>query len=391
MRKIAVTSGNPREIAVYEDGKLCEYLIDDAQSGAADQIILGKVVRVVSGMQAAFVEIGQEKNGFLPFKEASDTFMQSPLREGMRVPVQIKREAHGQKGAYLTRDVTLCGAYVILMPMNRFVGVSSRIESEELREELRAFGRALAQDCFGLVMRSSCAEAAPALIESEIEALLEQWRDTADRINFAPAPSVVYQPGTALDGVLRDYSPRGIDEIITDDASLAQKLCKQYTVANRAPLLCDIHAQRDKALNRLVWLKSGASLVIDQCEAMTVIDVNSGKFTGKKQLRDTLLATNLEACAEIARQLRLRAIGGIIVIDFIDMQTEEDREAILTALQEALQNDRAKTVVHGFTSLGLLEMTRRRTRPSLRETITSQCPACHGSGRRLTVKEEKHG
>lgn len=112
MRKIAVTSGNPREIAVYEDGKLCEYLIDDAQSGTADQIILGKIVRVVSGMQAAFVEIGQEKNGFLPFKEASDTFMQSPLREGMRVPVQIKREAHGQKGAYLTRDVTLCGAYV---------------------------------------------------------------------------------------------------------------------------------------------------------------------------------------------------------------------------------------------------------------------------------------
>lgn len=391
MRRIDVTSGSPREIAVWEDGKLCEYLTGDEQASAADTVILGRVVRVVNSMQAAFVDIGQEKNGFLPLKEKSGTFAAQPLREGDRIAVQIKREAHEQKGAFLSRDITLCGTHVILMPLNRYVGVSSRIESDEMKAELRAFGRELAQNRFGLVMRASCPSASPESVEEEVNELCRKWDEVQKAIIASPAPSVVYKPGNALDAVLRDYAPRGIDEIVTDDAALAKTLAGTYPVTERAPIAEDIHAQRDKALSRFVWLKSGGSLVIDHCEAMTVIDVNSGKFTGKRQLDDTLLAINLEACGEIARQLRLRAVGGVVVIDFIDMKSDSDRDKVRAALESALANDRVKTVVHGFTSLGLMEMTRKRTRSSLRETMTVPCSQCRGNGVRPADKEDTHG
>lgn len=391
MRRIDITSASPREIAVWEDGRLCEYLIDDEQAGAADTIILGRVVRVVSGMQAAFVDIGQEKNGFLPLKEKSMTFDGQPVREGDRVPVQIKREAHEQKGAFLSRDITLCGMYLILMPMNRYIGVSSRIESDELKSELRAYGKELSQGRFGLVMRAACEHASAESVAEELDVLCRRWEQVRRDIIAAPAPSVVYRQGTVLESVLRDYAPRGIDEIVTDDAALAQKLAASFPVTERAPMIEDIHVQRDKALGRFVWLKSGGSLMIDHCEAMTVIDVNSGKFTGKRQLDDTLLAINLEACGEIARQLRLRSVGGVIVIDFIDMKTDADREKVRAALESALADDRAKTVVHGFTALGLMEMTRKRTRPSLREVMTVPCSHCCGNGVRLADKEDIHG
>lgn len=371
MRRIDVMGASPREIAVWEDGQLCEYLLDDETAGAADTIILGRVERVVSGMQAAFVNIGQEKNGFLPLKEKSRTFDGQPLREGTRVPVQIKREAHELKGAFLSRDITLCGVYVILMPLNRYIGVSSRIEDEQLRESLRAFGQDIAQNRFGLVMRSACEHASPEAVEEEVGALCLVWEKVRADIIAAPAPSVVYRQGTALDAVLRDYAPRGIDQIVTDDPALARRLKEAYTVTEQAVDPAELHAQRDRALGRFVWLKSGGSLMIDHCEAMTVIDVNSGKFTGRKQLDDTLLAINVEACAEIARQLRLRSVGGVVVIDFIDMKSDADRDRVRAALEEALAGDRVKTVVHGFTSLGLMEMTRKRTRPSLREMMTA--------------------
>ena len=219
MRRIEVASGKQQEIAVFEDGRLCEYFLDDGE-GATDAIILGRVARVVKSMNAAFVEIGQEKNGFLPLGEKNDTFTAAPLREGMRIAVQVKREAHEQKGAFLSRDITLCGVYVILMPFNRHVGVSSRIGDEAARDRLRAFGRELADGQHGLVMRKAAENAPEEAIIAETGELLERWESIRSRIATAPAPSVLYQAESLLDSVLRDYAPRGIDEIVTDDHAL---------------------------------------------------------------------------------------------------------------------------------------------------------------------------
>lgn len=390
MRRIEVASGKQQEIAVFEDGRLCEYFLDDGE-GATDAIILGRVARVVKSMNAAFVEIGQEKNGFLPLGEKNETFTAAPLREGMRIAVQVKREAHEQKGAFLSRDITLCGVYVILMPFNRHVGVSSRIGDEAARDRLRAFGRELADGQHGLVMRKAAENAPEEAIIAETGELLERWESIRSRIATAPAPSVLYQAESLLDSVLRDYAPRGIDEIVTDDHALAVKLAAEYAVSERTPDTDEIRRQRDKALERFVWLKSGGSLMIDQCEALTVIDVNTGKFTGKRMLDDTIREINIEACAEIARQLRLRAVGGIIVIDFIDMKREEDRDDVLRALKAACAEDRVATYIQGYTATGLVEMTRRRSRQSLREQLTLPCSCCHGSGRRIVTKEESHG
>ena len=390
MRRIEITSQMPREIAVYEDGKLCEYLLDDGEGAGTDAVILGRVERVVKGMNAAFVNIGQEKNGFLPLNEKSESFSSAPLREGMRIAVQVKREAHEQKGAFLSRDITLCGVYVILMPLNRYIGVSSRIEGEGQRSRLRSFGREIADGRFGLIMRLASANAPEEAIVEEIDGLLSQWQIIQQDILAKPAPSVIYQPDSFLGGILRDYSPRGIDEIVTDDAAMIASLRNDYTVRECEPDIDEMHRQRDKAFERFVWLKSGGSLIIDQCEAMTVIDVNSGKFTGKRLMDDTILQLNIEACAEISRQLRLRAIGGVIVIDFIDMKREEDKAKVLEALSEACAADRVVNYVHGFTTLGLVEMTRRRSRQSLREQLTVPCSCCNGSGR-IIPKEESHG
>lgn len=387
MRVIKVSDVSPREIAVYEDGKLCEYILDDTASDA-DAIILGRVERVVPGMKAAFVNIGQAKNGFLPMEEKGHTFSADPLRDGMRVAVQVKREAHGEKGAFLSRDITLCGTYAILMPMNRYIGVSARVEDEEEKKRLRELGAEIAQGNFGLVMRNTAAEATEEVVREEVAQLLTQWQELKQKILVAPVAGVVWKPQTQLDSLLRDYAGK-IDMIETDSTDMAGQLDAGYNIHIGPIDTAEIRRERDKALSRHVWLKSGGSLMIDHCEAMTVIDVNTAKFTGKKLLEDTVTGINIEACAEIARQLRLRNVGGVVVIDFIDMAQIENRERVQQALQQALAADRVKTVVHGYTSLGLMEMTRKRTRQSLRESLTKACPHCHGEG--IIFKEETNG
>lgn len=390
-REIYVQAGMPREIAVVEDGRLVEYLRDEQATSAAETIYLGKVDRVVPGMNAAFVDIGQEKRGFLPLEEKSSTAPGQKLQSGTRIPVQIKREAHDHKGAFLTRDVTLCGQYVILMPMNRYVGVSAKVTDGGERRRLQRLGQALAGEEFGLVMRTAALQAPEEAIEEEASALWETWQQILRDAAVAPVPSVIWQGGSLLEGVLRDYRPRGIDRVVTDDASCApafQGACPVEEAEAGLMARAGLIAQRDKALGRFVWLDSGGSLVIDQCEAMTVIDVNTGKFTGKRLVKETIRQLNLEACGEIARQVRLRNLGGVIVIDFIDMADAADRAAVQEALAEAFRRDRIKTVLHGFTSLGLMEMTRKRARRTLRDEWTTPCRLCGGTGR---VKEEAHG
>lgn len=392
MREIYIKSGAIREIALVEDGKLCEYLRDD--SNATEAIYAGRVERIVPGMKAAFVDIGQEKNGFLPLEERSQTAALSKLQTGDTVLVQVKKEAQGTKGAFLTRDLTLCGEYVILMPMNRYVGVSSRIEDEAVRKALMNLGKEISNGTHGLIMRNAAMNASEEDIRAETDELMSVWTCLRNAAPTAHVPSMIHQPRTQLDSLLDDYKHRGIDRIITNDVILVNQLegIAPVTIATDELMhIARLDHQRDKALQRHVWLDSGASLVIDPCEAMTVIDVNTAKFTGKRDLGETILKTNLEACKEIARQVRLRNLSGIILIDMIDMDLPEHHQQVLEALRQAFANDRVKTVIHGFTSLGLIEMTRKKSRMPLRDEWTKPCHACHGSGCEMLNKEEQHG
>lgn len=394
MREIYIKGGHVREIALVEDGKLCEYLLDDAATAEAEAIYVGRVERIVPGMKAAFVDIGHEKNGFLPLEERSQTAAVPKLQTGDSVLVQIKKAAQGTKGAFLTRDITLCGQRVILMPMNRYIGVSSRIEDENARKALVSLGKSIADGRFGLIMRNGAMEAAKQDVYAEVDELCSAWAEIQAKAPTAHVPSLIHSPRTQLDSLLDDYRPRGIDRIVTNDETLGTALehIAPVTIAKDEMMtIARLEHQRDKALQRHVWLDSGASLVIDPCEAMTVIDVNTAKFTGKRDLEQTILKTNLEACKEIARQIRLRNLAGIILIDMIDMEAAEHRQQVLEALQDALKADRVKTVVHGFTSLGLIEMTRKKSRIPLRDAWTRPCHACRGTGREMLNEEDHHG
>lgn len=390
MREVRIKAGDMPEIAVVEDGCLVEYLRDDQANHDAETIYLGKIERIVSGMDAAFVNIGQKKNGFLPLKEKSQTFRHEGLQCGDRVLVQVKREAHEQKGAFLSRDVTLCGQYVILMPCDRYIGVSAKIEGEK-REALKQLGRALADDRFGLVMRTAAAEASETLLTEETETLWEKWQTIMKKAATAPAPSVIFEEVSLLDAVLRDYAPRGIDAIVTNDERLRHQFDGTYPVVwtEEDPMEKDhLLQQRNQALGRLVPLPCGGNLVIDECEALTVMDVNSARATGTKMAEENICKVNIQACEEAARQMRLRNLGGIVIIDLIDMQPES-RSVVEDALKQACLKDRVKVVVHGFTSLGLMELTRKRQRRTLRDEWTETCTHCQGSGRKQ-IKEEKH-
>ena len=373
MREIYIRNDNGLDIAVVEDGQLVEYLPAD-EDASAEAIYLGRVERVMPGMKAAFVNIGQERAGFLPLEERNTRDLPK-LQTGMSVLVQVRKEAHDEKGAFLSRDISLCGEYVLFSPLNRMAAVSSRIVKEKHRKALKELAREISGDEFGLIMRTASKNADEAAIRAEVEELHTRWECICKAAPTAHVPSVLHQPRTTLDLVLADYHPRGIDRICINGAELTQKLSAYAPVTVMGDNLFDvarISTQVLKALDRRVWLESGGNLVFDPCEAMTVIDVNTAKFTGKTALADTVLQTNLEACAEIARQVRLRNISGIIIIDMIDMIAREHHHAVLEALNKAFTADRVKTVVHGFTSLGLVEMTRKRTRPTLREVYKKE-------------------
>ncbi len=373
MREIYVRKADGLNIAVVEDGKLVEYFpADDAPSTEA--VILGKVERIMPGMKAAFVQIGQEKCGFLPLEERNCPQLPK-LQTGMPVLVQVRKEAQGVKGAFLSRDINLCGEFVLFSPMNHMIAVSSRITRERHRKALKELAKEIAGDEFGLIMRHAAHGAEESLIQAEVEALRDQWEAIRKAAPTAHVPSVLHQPRTTLELVLADYHPRGIDRICVNDASLVSQCADCAPVQVMGDDLFEvarISNQLQNALERRVWLASGGNLVFDPCEAMTVIDVNTAKFTGKTALADTVLQTNLEACGEIARQVRLRNLSGIIIIDMIDMVSRAHQQAVLDALNNAFAADRVKTVVHGFTSLGLVEMTRRRSRPPLREMLKKE-------------------
>ena len=360
----------PGFCAVTEDEMLVEYVPEDNEQQYGD-ILIGKVDRLMAGLNCAFVDIGRKKNGFLALEELSKSFQSDKLRSGKKCTVQIKKEETGAKGAFLTRDITLPGTFVILMPMNRYVGVSGRITDEAVRERLKLTGKEIAGNRFGLVLRKAAEKADIGDVRREAEALYEQWQDIEKEAASGGNPGKILHSGRMLERLKEDYSLTGTALVREEDA-----------------IPHEIADQLRKAMERTIRLPGGGNIVIDRCEAMTVIDVNTASFSGAGSKQQTILETNLEACPLIAQQIRLRNISGIILIDFIDMDSKSDRSLVTNELSECFRNDRIKTVIHGWTSLGLLEMTRKRTRASLYEELSVPCADCEGKGYRIREQKE---
>lgn len=395
-KKIFANCIDPEEMraAIVEDGKLVELFVDRLwDSQRTGDIYKARVDSVLPGMNAAFVDLGQGRNAFLYLAEAKGL----KIEKNQELVVQISRAARKGKGARVTTRISLPGRYLVLVPGGTDVGVSRKVPSEE-RERLRVLGRKIRPEGFGLIVRTAAVGTDEEFLLKDVSELLSTWREIEHEASMQNAPCLLYQDMGLLGKVIRDELDESVTEIITDSEeefqaalNYVERFCakgnqpKVFLHRGKMPLfeMYGIEKEIATALDRKVWLHSGAYLVIDQTEALTVIDVNTGKYVGDKDLRKTVLTTNMEAAEEIARQLRLRAIGGIVVIDFIDMESEDDQKALLERLDDVFRSDRCKAKVFGLTRLGLVELTRKRARSDMRSTFTRGCPFCGGTGQVL--------
>lgn len=368
------TEAEKRRIALLEDSRLLEYYEEAAdEENLIQAILVGRVERVLPDIKAAFVRIGLKQNGFLPLREAESyhrTSGNEALMSGQEIIVQIKKAPKGGKGAFLTRDVALAGQYVLLMPCNRFVGLSKRIEEAGERRRASELGNAIAAERFGLIVRHAALYAREEDVRAEAEDLWQRWQTLRERAACTRAPAFLWREPSVSEVLTRDYSGRH-SIVRCDIPEETERLWNAFRVDEQ---VC-------QALARRVDLPNGGSLIIDEREALHTIDVNSGRAVKAAAGMSLALEENLAAVDEIARQIRLRNLGGIILVDFIDMDTEKERAQVLEAMQAALQDDRVKNVIHGFTHLGMLEMTRKRTSDSLRDALTIPCSACCETGR----------
>ena len=405
---------NQIRLAVIENNRLCEiYYERGTQAKLAGNIYAARVQNVLPGMNAAFVDIGLRKNGFLyagdicfdtrDQQELKDrlesTRIEKMLRPGQSIVVQVVKEPGGSKGPRVSGSITLPGRLSVLLPTIRYAGVSKKITDPAERDRLFAIAQRLSETHgAGVIIRTAGEGASQEQIESDYARLLRMWADIEKRAKHSAQPHLIQPDGDLALRAVRDMLDDSVSAIRTDDAALFESLCEwartltpEYAdrisiYEGEMPLfdLMRVDHQLEQAFMRQVNLKSGGNLVIDETEAMTVIDVNTAKFTGKKSLSETVFHLNCEAAEEIARQLRLRDIGGIVLIDFIDMETPQEREALLEHLREALKADRNRTNVLGMTALGLVEMTRKKVRQPLSKQLMRDCSSCLGSGREWT-------
>jgi ribonuclease G len=404
-------------VALLEEGVLAELYIERTKDrGIMGNIYKGKVVKVLPGMQAAFVDIGLEKAAFLYVsdvygrvedyeemvfpREEMPLYLNPPsqiedlLSEGQEVVVQVSKEPLGTKGTRITSHITLPGRYLVYMPTVDHVGVSRRIKDDKERKRLRDILQAIKPPSGGFIVRTASEGADPDEIRNDMDFLLRIWSNIQKKRENAPAPSLIHSDLSMVLRVIRDILSPQVNRIIIDSKEEYENILsfintympkQKYEITlyeNREPTFdaYGIEVEIDKLLGRKVWLKSGGYIVIDMSEALVAIDVNTGRYVGKRNLADTILKTNLEAAKEIAYQLRLRNIGGIIIIDFIDMEREGDREKVYQALEEAIRKDRQKTNIFKISELGLVEMTRKRTRENIARILSEPCPYCEGAG-----------
>jgi ribonuclease G len=398
----------PREtrVAVVAAGVVQELLIERARGrGLVGNIYMGRVARVLPGMQSAFIEIGLERAAFLHVadiwenKEPSRP-IEKILAEGSPILVQVVKDPIGSKGARLSTQISLAGRLLVYLPVlskaDPHIGISQKIEDEGGRAQLRDRLKELlpADEKGGFIVRTLAEAASEEELAADLAYLRQLWATIRGRSHGAKPPELLYQDLSLAQRVLRDMVGAETRHVLVDSRENHQKLvafAQRYMPQLASRLehyggeralfeLYNVEDEIEKALSRRVELKSGGYLIIDQTEAMTTIDVNTGGYVGSRNFDDTIFKTNLEAAQAIGRQLRLRNLGGIIVLDFIDMQSEEHRAAVLEEFKRALARDRTRVTVNGFTALGLVEMTRKRTRESLAHVLCEPCPTCSGRG-----------
>ncbi|AXR08106.1 ribonuclease G [Salinimonas sediminis] len=411
---INVTPSESR-VALIENGILQEIHVErHTKKGLVGNMYRGKVSRVLPGMQAAFVDIGLEKAAFL---HASDIVVHNELvgevsasqmqkqdirelvREGQEIVVQVVKDPIGTKGARLTTDITIPSRYLVFMPSVTHVGVSQRIEDESERERLKTLVQEFCDEEGGFILRTAAEGVSKTELSQDAAFLRRLWNKIQQRMKKKKS-NVLYEDLPLARRVLRDFVGTELDRIRIDSKLSYQELIeftKEYVpelnnkldyYRGERPIfdLYDVENEVQRALERRVDLKSGGYLIIDQTEAMTTIDINTGAFVGHRNLEETIFNTNIEATLAIARQLRLRNLGGMILIDFIDMVEPDHKRRVLHSLEVATAKDRAKINIHGFTSLGLIEMTRKRTRESLEHVLCGDCPVCKGRGTVKTIE-----
>ncbi len=408
-------------VAIVENGIVQELHIERTlERGLVGNVYLGKVVRVLPGMQSAFIDIGLERAAFLHVADLQggngsarsegrpDTPpvpIERQVFEGQTLTVQVIKDAIGSKGARLSAQVSIAGRMLVFLPHDKHIGISQKIGSHELREQLRARVQALAtanpeDQGGGFILRTNAEEASDEELAEDIAYLRRAWALVRERAQRSPPGTLLHQDLSLAERVLRDLVNEATQTIRIDsrlqfdalkafgDTYMPRALAKLELYRGERPIfdLFGIEEEIARALSRRVDLKSGGYLIIDQTEALTTVDVNTGGFVGARNFDDTIFKTNLEAAGALARQLRLRNLGGIIIADFIDMTREDHQQAVLAELRKQLARDRTRTTVSGFTQLGLVEMTRKRTRESLAHMLCEPCPTCEGRGQVKTAR-----
>ncbi len=406
---------NEMRMAFLENGVLVEFFIERKNDkNMVGNIYKGRVARIVPGMDAAFVDIGLEKSAFLyvgdimldkaMYEEYEDSDLVFPveineriegvLEEGQELIVQVSREPIGQKGTKVTSKITLPGRLLVLMPQTQHIGVSRRIDQEEERKRLAAILKEICPKGFGLIARTASESKSTEELTSDLGFLMRIWESIQEKAKHTRAPSILHQDLGLILRVIRDLHSHNLKRIIVDDDALYRKIgefLKEYLPEEGCEAIYfdekdsifeayGIEIDVAKLAQKKIWLKSGGYIVFDYTEALTVIDVNTGRYLGKKGLEDTILRTNLEAVKEIAYQIRLKNVGGIIVVDFIDMERKDSRELVFQTLLETLKKDRIKTFVYPISEIGLVQMTRKRTRHNVVNMLTEPCPTCDGTG-----------
>ena len=411
-------------VAVVENGAIQELHVERAlERGLVGNVYAGRVARVLPGMQSAFIDIGLERAAFLHVADlqagghaprgehGNGNGGQTPIErlvfEGQTLTVQVIKDPIGTKGARLSTQISIAGRLLVFLPQDDHIGISQKIGSPELREQLRARMTALVQPALGeassgggFILRTNAADATDDELADDIRYLRKTWTALRERGFKSPPGTLLHQDLSLAERVLRDLVDEQTQSIRIDSKLQFETLTqfgRDYTPTSVAKLqlytgerpifdLYNIDEEIARALERRVDLKSGGYLIIDQTEALTTIDVNTGGFVGARNFDDTIFKTNLEAAQAIARQLRLRNLGGIIIIDFIDMAREDHQASVLGELRKQLGRDRTKVTVSGFTQLGLVEMTRKRTRESLAHVLCEACPTCKGKGHVKTAR-----
>jgi ribonuclease G len=401
-------------VAVIEHGVMHELHIERTSArGLVGNIYMGRVVRVLPGMQSAFIDIGGERAAFLHVADiwgsrphngapGAGTPIERLLTEGQNLVVQVVKDPIGTKGARLSTQISIAGRLLVYLPQESHIGISQRIDDEEERQQLR--GKLLqllpADEKGGFIIRTMAETATDRELEADVAYLRKLWQGIRERAQTAAPLTLLYQDLNLSLRVLRDFFHEDTARILIDSRETFHSM-QQFAIEftpNVLPRLEHYQGERplfdlygvedeiEKALARRVDLKSGGYLMIDQTEALTTVDVNTGGFVGGRSFDDTIFKTNLEAAQVIARQLRVRNLGGIIIIDFIDMDSEEHRNAVLNEFRKALARDRTRMTVNGLTQLGLVEMTRKRTRESLAHVLCEPCPVCGGRGELKTAQ-----